>query len=262
MKTVLKIFKWFLFFWMLMFIIFEFDRGGIISGILFILLAIAVNPFVGELLEKKNIVFKRIYFIPAFFVMFIIAFALTPMQKKNTNEIEIETTNTTEQMVASDMKTESVSEEENSTTESSTTETSNNITEQISNEENKELQEEITEQNKKEKIEQETTSQNYNESKTQEHVQNEKIEENKAEATNEKAVPNTSGGNSSNFDTYDNAEQQNTTDEWVLNTKSKKIHYPACKDVKKISPDNYDTSNLPLEELENQGYSTCGHCFK
>jgi len=64
-----------------------------------------------------------------------------------------------------------------------------------------------------------------------------------------------------NFDTYDNVEQQNTTEQWVLNTNSKKIHYPSCKSVKKISPKNYSTSSLSLEELKIQGYTTCGQCF-
>ena len=48
----------------------------------------------------------------------------------------------------------------------------------------------------------------------------------------------------------------------VLNNGSMKIHYPSCKDVRKIKPDNYATSNLSLQDLQSQGYSTCGHCFK
>ena len=70
------------------------------------------------------------------------------------------------------------------------------------------------------------------------------------------------GGDASNFDTYDIPEQQNTADQWVLNTNTMKIHYPSCKSVKKISPANYATSNLSLQELLNQGYSLCGNCFK
>ena len=68
-------------------------------------------------------------------------------------------------------------------------------------------------------------------------------------------------GDGSNFDTYDIPAQQNTTDAFVLNTKSKKIHHPSCNDVKKISPENYATTNSSVEELMKQGYSTCGHCF-
>lgn len=74
-------------------------------------------------------------------------------------------------------------------------------------------------------------------------------------------VPSSSYGNETNFNTYDNADQQQTTDTFVLNTSSMKIHYPNCNDVKKIAPQNYSTSNLSLTELINQGYSTCGHCF-
>ncbi len=64
-----------------------------------------------------------------------------------------------------------------------------------------------------------------------------------------------------NFDKYNNVDQQNTTDSYVLNIKSKKIHRPSCKDVPKIKPENYSTTNKSLEELELEGYTTCGHCF-
>lgn len=70
------------------------------------------------------------------------------------------------------------------------------------------------------------------------------------------------GGNANNFNTYDNAEQQRTEATWVLNTKSKKIHYPSCSDVKKIAPQNYSTSDSTESELMKQGYTTCGHCHK
>ena len=63
------------------------------------------------------------------------------------------------------------------------------------------------------------------------------------------------------FDTYDIAEQQNTTDAYVLNTSTLKIHHPNCDDVKKIKPENYATSSSSIDELRAQGYSTCGHCF-
>lgn len=66
--------------------------------------------------------------------------------------------------------------------------------------------------------------------------------------------------NSNNFDTYDNAEQQETNDKWVLNIKSMKIHYPSCSQVKKIAPKNYSTSNSKKDDLIAQGYTTCGVC--
>ncbi len=73
---------------------------------------------------------------------------------------------------------------------------------------------------------------------------------------------NTGGsGNGENFNTYDNAEQQQTSDTFVLNTSTRKIHHPTCRDVKKIAPDNYSTTNQSIDELTAQGYTTCGHCF-
>ena len=65
-----------------------------------------------------------------------------------------------------------------------------------------------------------------------------------------------------NFDTYDNQEQQQTTDHWVLNAKTRRIHKPTCDSVPKIAPQNYDTSNEGIEELEAKGYKKCGQCFK
>lgn len=75
-------------------------------------------------------------------------------------------------------------------------------------------------------------------------------------------TPPANPGNADNFNTYDNPDQQETSSQWVLNTKSMKIHYPTCREVKKIAPQNYSTSNLPESELKAQGYTTCGVCHK
>lgn len=72
----------------------------------------------------------------------------------------------------------------------------------------------------------------------------------------------TSNSSANNFDTYDNPEQQQTSASYVLNTSRMKIHYPSCSSVKKIAPQNYATSNLSIEDLKAQGYTTCGNCFK
>lgn len=71
----------------------------------------------------------------------------------------------------------------------------------------------------------------------------------------------TSSSDGSNFNTYDNEAQQETSASYVLNTNTMKIHHPSCKSVKKIAPQNYATSNSSVEELVGQGYSTCGNCF-
>lgn len=57
------------------------------------------------------------------------------------------------------------------------------------------------------------------------------------------------------FPTYEREE----TVEYVLNTSSKKIHKPTCKDVPKIKPENYSTTETPDEYLA-KGYTNCGHC--
>lgn len=47
---------------------------------------------------------------------------------------------------------------------------------------------------------------------------------------------------------------------YVLNTKSKKIHYKDCSSVPTISEKNKAFSYATREELINQGYSPCGNC--
>lgn len=72
---------------------------------------------------------------------------------------------------------------------------------------------------------------------------------------------NGSNSGGSNFNTYDNQSQQQTSDTYVLNTNTHKIHYPHCSSVPKIAPQNYATSNSSVDELKSQGYTTCGKCF-
>lgn len=55
--------------------------------------------------------------------------------------------------------------------------------------------------------------------------------------------------------------QQPVAETYFLNTSTHKIHHSSCRDVKKIKPENYSTSNATVDELTAQGYSTCGHCF-
>ncbi len=65
------------------------------------------------------------------------------------------------------------------------------------------------------------------------------------------------------FDLYYNPEQQNTTDQWVLNNNPDRmvIHHPDCPSVAQIKPENYATSNESIDDLKNKGYRTCGNCF-
>ncbi len=53
-------------------------------------------------------------------------------------------------------------------------------------------------------------------------------------------------------------DQENFT--YVLNTKSKKFHYPSCASAKKISPENYAKTSESRESLTSKGYRPCGNC--
>lgn len=85
-------------------------------------------------------------------------------------------------------------------------------------------------------------------------------EETTAQATQPPEKSSSSSGDASNFNTYNNPDQQQTTATYVLNTSSKKFHYPSCKSVKSIAPQNYATSDSSREELIAQGYDSCGNC--
>lgn len=58
----------------------------------------------------------------------------------------------------------------------------------------------------------------------------------------------------------DNASQQQTTSNYVLNTNTMKFHSPGCKSVKEIAPQNYSTYDGTRDDIINQGYSPCGNC--
>lgn len=56
-------------------------------------------------------------------------------------------------------------------------------------------------------------------------------------------------------------ETNNDTDtQYVLNTKSKKIHLPDCSSVSKIEEENKETTDKSKEEWINMGYDPCGAC--
>lgn len=54
--------------------------------------------------------------------------------------------------------------------------------------------------------------------------------------------------------------QSQTSGNWVVNTSTKKFHYPTCKDVSKISSENKSSDYGTVSEMISKGYSPCGHC--
>lgn len=49
--------------------------------------------------------------------------------------------------------------------------------------------------------------------------------------------------------------------DYILNTNSKKIHYPGCSAVKRMSDANKREYTGSIDSLYSQGYTTCGICF-
>ena len=55
-------------------------------------------------------------------------------------------------------------------------------------------------------------------------------------------------------------ESNGEESEYILNTGSKKFHYPTCSSVKDMSESNKQTYTGTREELISDGYSPCGSC--
>ena len=53
---------------------------------------------------------------------------------------------------------------------------------------------------------------------------------------------------------------QGNVHDYVLNTSTKKFHYPNCSSVNKIKASNRADVSCSREELIAQGYSPCGNC--
>lgn len=58
----------------------------------------------------------------------------------------------------------------------------------------------------------------------------------------------------------ENRPREEVGTEYVLNTNTKKFHYPDCKSVKSIKQENFGTFTGARETLLDQGYSPCGNC--
>jgi len=48
--------------------------------------------------------------------------------------------------------------------------------------------------------------------------------------------------------------------DYILNTSTMKAHKPSCKYVNNIDDENRKEYNGTEEELQNRGYTPCGHC--
>lgn len=262
-----------------------FVSGGVISGILFVIGAVILNPLFTNCMRSKGINFKKIISIPVLVVSFfggILAFPATNTSAE-IDEPEI---------------VEEVAIEDNENIAIQITPTPKVKDEIEIEKETDDIEEKVivspTPMNKKEKVESkdndaktnEEKSSSVNSSTTKTAEANAPTPDTSVPAVNvptpeitETVVPetpvqtvdtasensttdtNSAQGGGSNFDTYNNAEQQNTTETWVLNTSSNKIHHPSCKSVKKIAPQNYSTSSESLDVLLSKGYDTCGNCF-
>lgn len=56
------------------------------------------------------------------------------------------------------------------------------------------------------------------------------------------------------------SQSVSVTTEYILNTSTKKIHYPYCRSVKQMSEKNKKATSESRDNLILQGYSPCGNC--
>lgn len=57
-----------------------------------------------------------------------------------------------------------------------------------------------------------------------------------------------------------NAPVETVTQDYILNTNTKKFHYPTCSSAKDIKSSNRSDYSGTREEIINQGYKPCGRC--
>lgn len=79
------------------------------------------------------------------------------------------------------------------------------------------------------------------------------------EAENEATRQSATAGDSNNF-IQDNGIETSEGTKYVLNTNSKKIHYPSCSSCKTIADHNYAETTQSVDELRAQGYEPCKRC--
>jgi hypothetical protein len=310
MKKLGSAIRWLVSLILLLFVIVSFSqKGGWVSGFLFLVITVIVNPIFAKILKKSGRKLKKRVTIPLVIVLVFGAFIVFPTTELPNNEgvIEentIDSENNGKDVVDRNLNSvldDSIDEIEKIILEQSVqeqTEQEQLVQESVEQEqlEKERLKQESLEQErleqerlKQESLEQERLEQERLEQERleqerlkqerleqerleQERLEQERLEQERLEQemierelltqTQIEKEEEDNRGNSYNFDTYNIPEQQNTTASYVLNVNSKKIHHSSCKDVKKIKPENYLESNSTLSELESQGYTTCGHCFK
>ncbi|MBE6903687.1 MAG: hypothetical protein E7480_03670 [Ruminococcaceae bacterium] len=70
----------------------------------------------------------------------------------------------------------------------------------------------------------------------------------------------TTSSNSSAISSNSSSSSNPVTKNFVLNTNTKKFHYPSCRHVSSIKAENYSTFSGTRDNIIKQGYSPCSVC--
>ena len=288
MRLLGTIVGWFFFAFFLIFAIVAFLSGGILSGIFFLFLAILCSPLRKKIFELLPDGINRIPVkIGAGVLAFILSFGFFP--ESETTEAPLQDVAVTaEESTADTVNTEQDRAVENAAKEAEkkaaeeaerkaaeAAEAERKAQEEAAAKEAEEAQRKAQEEAAAKEAEEAQRKAQEEAAEAERKAQEEAIsveqfqinEPSPEEVAQERSVQPVmsaggggGSGNAANFNLYDNPEQQNTEDKYVLNTNTKKIHFPKCNDVTSIKSENYATSSQSIEELERQGYKRCGHC--
>ena len=77
---------------------------------------------------------------------------------------------------------------------------------------------------------------------------------------NQEANTLVGAGTGGNHTTEDSADSSSTEASYILNTNTKKFHYPHCSSVDQMSDKNKKEVTFSRDEIIAQGYSPCGRC--
>lgn len=254
-----NIVKWVISIFMILFALTAFgNSGGFLAGIVFLALAVFVNPIFTAFLEKRDITVKKTITIPATIVAFCIGCIMVPTSEKEATEVEAAQISAMEkaEFTPETSTAENIIISRNMPIEQEEPEQGQDIQDQIMLE-TAELESVMPEKAEQEQtIEEEVDKERAAQEKAeQEKVAQEKIVQEKAEQSSGN-ISKSSSGSSSQSVTVPTSEDKEGDLVWVPTKGGTKYHSKAsCSNMK-------DPMQVTKEHAEANGYTPCKKCYK
>lgn len=262
-----------------LFLIFGLATGGA-SLIIFLIAALLINP-----IFRNRVYISGKIWIPLVIVLFIVGVATAPTTdaepKKVAEKQEAPAASVKKQAKASaEKQMKKSSEEKEAAKEKAEKEEAERAAQEQAKREEQEriAQEQAAAQAEQERIAQEQAAAKAEQERIaqeeaaaqqaeQERIAREQAEQQRiaqeqaaAQQTEQERIAQEQANTQNNFNIHNNPGQQQSTSSYVLNTNTNVFHYPNCRDVSKISTENYATSDGTRDDIISQGYRSCGHC--